>query len=199
MRLRTQTLTAFMLKIPDKKCTITPWAILVILLYPLLGCQSSRLMTKSIPITVELRKVEGDQIQWTLKNQSDHYVVYENRITPGGLPSDRFDVTTLEGSPIRYKGLMVDSWTRARGFFTIVAPMSQFSTDVNLAESYELPSEIAFKVRCRTFLDFGLYKSEADAESAIRRILAKPDGSLPYFKELDTPWIVIDRRSEGKK
>jgi len=133
-----------------KNRTIIPWAILVILLHPLLGCQSSRLLTKPVPITVELRKVGDDQIQWTLQNQSNRYVVYENRTTPGGLPSDRFDLTTLGGTRIHYKGPMVDSWVRAREFYTIVAPMSRFSIEVNLAESYELPREMAFKVRCRT-------------------------------------------------
>ncbi len=168
---------------------------ILLLLQALAGCQSEpKGKMGEAPIAVALQRVSGERgtVLWTVKNKSARYLVYDRVSTPwSATPYSNFDVETIDGSEIPYKGIAVDIFRRTEGSFQIVAPMAESSVKVNIVKIYMRPHGIPFKVRSSTFLAYGFYASEADAKSAIGKMVANPNRDLPFFKDCDSEWVTL--------
>jgi hypothetical protein len=172
------------------------WTIMIPVLCLFSGCQTTQtIVTAPVSITVELRTVDkkAGHVLWILRNKSDQYLVYENRNTPESGIFNRFEVTMIDGREWDHLGIVADSFGNSEDFYTLVAPKAKIAVDCDIAEAYGIPARKGFKLKCETFLSFGFYASEPSAKAAIKKIARKREGVLPYFKELDTGWHVVDR------
>ena len=167
-------------------------------LFLLLGCVSlGSEMPKKELVFVRLKRIASRRtvISWTLKNLTDHYVVYDARDTPKGFGGDHFELTRKNNTKIRFKGMAVDGLKTA-DVFVIVPPFSESSVDVNLNDLYYLPRHERFNIRCKIYLNFGYYQSNKAAMSAVDHIVSDPSGALPYITEVDSGWIDLGGHGE---